>query len=212
VVLGFSCRELIAALALAATFLCGCGGCRGGHEAIVIPSFNAASAGSQAVKLCDANGNGTIEGAELTKCPSLTVALPRMDQDGNGKLNEAEVRDRIATYSAHSLGLMQLKCLVTWNGQPLPNAKVTLIPEKFLGDSITEATGTTDDSGHAWLRKTGSEYPAVQPGLYRVQVSVMPDGGTETVPAQYNAETVLGVEVAPDVPELERGFALQLKS
>jgi hypothetical protein len=211
VVRGFSCRELIAPFALAAS-LVGCVGCGGTSESVVIPSFSAGSAGSQAVKLCDANGNETIDGAEFSKCPSLVVALPRIDQDGNGKLTAAEIRDRVATYSSHGIGLMQLKCVVTLNGQPLANAKVTLVPEEFLGKSIEEATGTTDGSGHVSLRKTGSEYPAVQPGLYRVRVSVMPDGGAETIPAQYNVETVLGVEVAPDVPELERGFKLDLKS
>lgn len=189
----------------------GSSGCGGGSEPITIPSFNASGAAAEAVKLCDANGNGAIEGAELLKCPSLQAALPRIDQDGNGQLTADEIRERIASYNSHGIGLTSLNCSVTFNGQPLAGAIVTLVPEEFLGSVISEATGTTDGMGFVSPRKAGSEYPAMQIGLYKIRVSTAAEGASETIPANYNTETTLGIEVAPDSPETERVFRLDLR-
>ena len=38
-------------------------------------------------------------------------------------------------------------------------------------------------------------------GLYKVRISKV-IGGQETIPRKYNAETILGQELAPDVPEI----------
>jgi hypothetical protein len=186
-------------------------GCGKRQERITVPSFSPGSAAGRAVKDYDQNGNGSVDGGELQKCPAFLTALPRIDQDGDGKLTDSEISARIATYNTFGIGLMSRICVITLDGRPLVNANVRFEPESFMLGSISPAVGVTDASGRVSPRKEGSEYPAMQVGMYRIKVSLR-DGETETIPAQFNSETTLGVEIAPDVPEQERGFNLDLKS
>ncbi len=186
-------------------------GCGGNPDGISVPSYDPSGASRQALKLFDENQNGTLEASELSNCPSLLVAMPRIDADGNGKLTAAEVRARIAQYQEQAVGLMSLDCIVSWNGQPLPNAKVTFVPEEFLKGSIQSATGITDNTGRVGLKKDGIDFAGIQVGLYRVQISLQNESGVETIPEQYNTKTTLGADVAPDVVGLERGLRLELK-
>lgn len=185
-------------------------GC-GNSEGITVPAYSPGSSASKALSLFDENKNGTIEEAELLKCPGLQAALPRMDQDGDGKLTSSEISYRISYYKSQAVGLTAVQCVVLRNGHPLPDAKVTLVPEEFMQDSIQPATGTTDGTGRAGMRKEGLEYPGLQVGLYRVQISLRNEAGMETIPAKYNETTTLGTEVAPDVPDQERGILFDLK-
>ena len=188
-----------------------CAGCGPRAERISVPSFSPSSAATKALKLFDENGNSTIEGAELTNCPSLLMALPRIDQDGDGKLTHDEISARIGTYNTFGIGLSSLTCVVTLDGQPLSGAQIRFEPEEFMLGSISPAVGDTDGSGRVSPRKEGSEYNALQVGMYRVRVS-RKEGDAETLPAQFNTESKWGLEVAPDVPGQERGFTLELKS
>jgi hypothetical protein len=186
-------------------------GCGKREERISIPSYSPGSVASSALKHYDKSGNGTIEDGELANCPALQMAVPRIDQDGNGKLTDAEISARIATYDTFGVGLMARMCVITLDGQPLANANVRFEPEEFMLGSISPAVGTTDAAGRVSPRKEGSEYPAMQVGMYRIKISRR-EGEAETIPAQFNSESRLGVEIAPDVPNQERGFALDLRT
>jgi hypothetical protein len=200
--LGAPCLGVLAFVALA-----GCGR----SDEVTVPSYNPAGAARQAVALLDENKDGAIDGTELARAPGLQFALPRVDQDGDGKLTSSEIGSRIAYYRSQAVGLTSLQCVVLRNGVPVPDAKVTLVPEEFLKDTIDPATGTTDKSGRAGMKKEGLDFPGLQVGLYRVQISLPNESGQETIPAKYNESTTLGVEVAPDVPERERGIVFDLK-
>jgi hypothetical protein len=163
VVRGSSCRELIAAFALAAS-LSGCGD----SDGISVPTYSPGGSASQAIKLHDANGNGTLEATELSHCPGLQSALPRVDEDGNAKLTANEISARISFYKAQDLAATALHCIIMRNGQPVPSAKITLVPEEFMKDALQPASGTTDNLGRASLAPTGSTIAGVPLGMYRV--------------------------------------------
>lgn len=185
-------------------------GC-GNPQQDVVPSYSPSGSASQAISLYDKNGDGSLEAGELAQCPSLQTALPRVDQDGNGKLSAGEISTRIASYKSQALAAIALECVILSNGQPLPNAVVTLVPEEFMKTSLQPAKGTANSTGRAFVRTEGNSTTGVQLGLYRVQVSLPNAAGEETLPAQFNTETALGVEVSTDVPGLERGVIFDLK-
>jgi hypothetical protein len=186
-------------------------GCDRPPPGVVKPSFSPSRAGSQAIDLFDKNKDGAIEGGELAASPGLQAAFPRIDVNSDGKLTAGEIADRVSSYAAQPIAAMPLLAKITWNGQPVANAKVTFVPEPFLKDVIKPATGTTDGSGAVSLTQEGLDFAALQLGMYRVEVSLAKDGGSESIPPQFNVETTLGAEVAPDVPNLERGLPIVLK-
>ncbi len=183
--------------------LAGCGG--GNPEDVYVPAYNPSRSASKALQLWDANKSGSLEDAELDACPSLKVALPRIDTDGNGQLSESEIAARISVYKAQGVGLTAISCVVLRNGQPLSGATVTFEPEEILKDVLKPATGITDGQGRTGLTKEGA--PGIQVGLYRVLITLP----NENLPPQYNEKTTLGAEVAGDVPGLERGLTFELK-
>ena len=130
---------------------------------------------------------------------------------GNGKLTSSEISTRIATYNSLNFGLTAVTCTITLDGQPLANAQVRFEPEEFMLGAISPAVGITDGAGWVAPRKEGSEFPAMQVGMYRIRLS-RKEGDMETIPAQFNTESRFGVEIAPDVPDQERGFTLDLKA
>jgi hypothetical protein len=105
---------------------------------------------------------------------------------------------------------------VTLNGRPLVEATVTLEPEPFLGDEIKAATGLTNAFGTTSPSIPKEERPdptlpgGAHFGIYKVKISKIVDG-KETIPARYNTETTLGLEVSYDEPGIMNGnipFAL----
>jgi hypothetical protein len=85
---------------------------------------------------------------------------------------------------------------------PVVDAVVKLVPEAFLGPGLTPATGTTDRAGLAVVSqaKTAGDAPGVSPGFYRVEITKESE-----IPAKYNADTTLGIEVAADSPQVLAG-------
>jgi hypothetical protein len=198
----------LAAAALAcAVLISGCGPARRRP-----PSYSPSSAGSQALELFDANGNGTLDGAELAKSPGLASAVKRWDGDGDGALSADEIATRIETYRASGIGLMPFSCTVYLDNQRLSGAEVTLVPEPFLEGVLQPAKAVTSTTGIAAPAVDGNDFPAVPCGLYRVQISKKDAAGNESIPARYNSATELGQDIGPDVPGLERGVEYRLVS
>ena len=115
-----------------------------------------------------------------------------MDSNHDGKISAEEITAQIQEWADSKVGRMSISCLITCSGQPLPGATVRFVPEKFLGDAIKAAEGTTDRFGVAIMKSPAGS--GVCPGFYRVEITK----NDETIPGKYNTETQLGQEVAPD--------------
>lgn len=179
-------------------------GCWGGKPPRVeAPAINAGAAASGAMKKYDTNADGKIAGPELDKAASLKSALTALDTNGDKAISEDEIKARIESWQQSKIGRMNLVVVVTRNGRPLAGAKITFVPEEFLGGDVPQATGTTDEGGGATLSTVGAAVEGaegVAPGFYRVEITK--DG---EIPAKYNTQTILGQEVALDTPAMQEG-------
>ncbi len=174
------------------------------------PGINASAAGSGAMEQYDTDGNGKVCGDELEKAASLKAALKNLDKNGDGCVSADEVTARVEAWQDSKIGRMSLSCTVTRNGKPLPGAAVNFVPEKYLGDELKGCTGKTDKNGVAILTIPDADPPGAACGLYLVEISKK-EGGTETIPAQYNTQTTLGQEASQDAENIEMGIAFDLK-
>jgi hypothetical protein len=191
------------ATAMLVLFVSGC------RKSQPVPGYDPPGAAAEALSLLDASGNGLIERDEAAKAPGLASAFSRFDADGNGALSAEEVESRVAAYAAARLGLMPFSCTISVNGEVHEGMAVRLAPEPFLEPPLAHAAAVTSAGGIAAPIAAGEQFPAVACGVYRVEISWKRDGG-EALPARYNTQTELGVEIAPDVPGLERGVHFQL--
>lgn len=178
-------------------------GCSGGSNKVPLPSFDPEDSASKAMELHDANGDGVLSGEELDGAPGLKAAMKNLDADGDGQINAEDIADRIRAWEEQRVGLMSITAEVTMNGQPLSGATVTLEPEPFLGDAVKTAVGETGMAGTfrprvpKEQRPSPDSPPGIQAGFFRVKISKQ-QGGKEMIPAQYNSETTLGLQVAKD--------------
>jgi hypothetical protein len=182
--------------------------CTYGPSRIEPPSISPGGSADQAMEMYDADDDGYLAGAELDQVPGLKAAIETLDTDKDGKVSEDEIAERIETWQSTRLGLLPITLTVTINGVPLQNATVTFEPEPFLGDEIKPASSKTDEFGGGAptvpkeLRPDPQRTPAgIALGLYRVKISKVVNN-KETIPRKYNEDTVIGQEVAPDVPAL----------
>jgi hypothetical protein len=182
-------------------------GCSSSSISVYGPKYSS-SAGSQAMQQYDTDGDGVVSGAELDKAPGLKAALARFDTNEDKGVSADEITERIAKWQDSNVALTAFGFQVTLDGQPLPEAEVIFEPEAFLGEDIKLAAGKTGLIGDctATIPKELRPDPKLSPpgvnlGLYKVKISKIV-GGKETVPRKYNEETILGQEVARDVPEI----------
>lgn len=191
-------------------------GCSRGPQAIPKLKVDAQAATARAFELHDADGDGLLSPDELATAPGLQYAAERADANGDENLDEAELTAMISAWNEKSIGLLTLRCLVTLNRRPLPDATVRLEPEAFLDGQVETAIGRTDEFGYAFLtvpkenRPIPDAPPGCQLGLYRVVISKLVDD-REKIPARYNVETELGQEVAFDDPGVMNGITYRLK-
>jgi hypothetical protein len=181
-----------------------------GCARIHAPKFSPRDAAAKALEQYDTNHDGRLDAAELERCPALKHSLPRFDKDGDGFLTVDEIADRLAMYRRQEVGLVAVSCRALMDGRPLAGAEITFVPEAFLGPAAKPAVGTTNGLGHAVMTVENSSLLGAPPGLYRIEVSTKNAAGEETLPARYNVQTVLGEEVAADLPS--SGISLHLKS
>lgn len=173
--------------------MCGCGGL----STVKPPDVNADEAAAAAIEAYDDDGDGLLSEAELKDLPALT--LESADKDSDGQVSADEIAGRIRVWSEGETGLMSFYCNVTLDGRPLDGAEVKLDPEPFLGDAVKPASGITRSDG-AILKVDPELLPAdqrtlrgVQPGLYKVRIT----HPSVTIPARYNTATTLGQEIVP---------------
>ena len=84
-------------------------------------------------------------------------------------------------------------------------------PKSGSATQFRTATGTTDNTGRADLVMGMEGFPGMQCGIFQVEISKLVNG-QETIPARYNQNTTLGLEVALDLPTTERGMVYKLTS
>jgi hypothetical protein len=169
----------------------------------------AEEAGRRAIQEYDTDGNGKIDGAELDKCPGLKALLRRTDPSGQGGLTADMIAARIKAWHESRLGRMIVPFRVTHNGKPLEGAEVKFVPEKFLGEYMITATGTTDSQGFVAMsvpltRKTDPS--GVPPGFYRIEIT---KPGIK-IPEKYNVKTELGIEVSINAEWADHGLEFDL--
>jgi hypothetical protein len=189
--------------ALGVSLLAALAGCGGGPSRVTAPSISATGAASEAMTAYDKDGDGFIAGPELEAASGLNAAMKTLDTDSDGKVSEDEIVKRIEAWQASGLGLAGIECLVTLDGKPLTGATVTFEPETFLADVLKPGVGTTNGLGGTSVtipkeqRVPADAPPGMMLGFYKVKISKQ-EGGAEKVPAKYNAQTILGQQVAPD--------------
>jgi hypothetical protein len=174
-------------------------GCNSGPAKIDIPVVDAAAAAAEAIELADKNGDGAIAKDEANAAPSLHNEFDKYDGNKDGKLDAVEIESRIASWTARGAKVVPISFYVKMDGRALEGAKVVLEPEPFMGDvlsageSLVSASGACGPSVPQEL--LSKEVPVgIFCGLYRMKVT-HPD---KQIPAKYNEQTELGIEVAPD--------------
>jgi len=168
--------------------LLGAAGCGGGTTPPP-PQFSPDDVAAKAIQQYDKNGDGVFDAAELEHCPGLKAVVKTPD----GKLTADQLKARLHKMAESNVGRLSLTCKIYLDGAPLEGATVRLVPEKFMGESVQVAVGTTGKDGVAVLKSEDGAKEGVQLGYYRVEVT-----GAKALPSRYNAQTTLGCEVAHD--------------
>ena len=178
-------------------------GCGSGPSAVEGIDFDADDASRLAMEAHDANGDGFLDESELATAPGIYRYRDLYDADKDGRVSAAEIEQRIGSWNDRPIGLRGLRLTLLYGGRPLKDAEVTLVPEPYLGDEPIEATGKTNGSGVAHVSIPVEALPedlraarvrGVYAGTYRVEVR----HPQVKLPAKYNEQTTLGVEVARD--------------
>jgi hypothetical protein len=186
-------------------------GCRKGPTRVTAPGISA-TAGADAIKQYDTDGDQLIGDAELDKAPALKSAIENLDTDKDGKVSADEITALIRQWQESKLGRMGLSVVVHRRGQPLAGATVKFVPEEFLGPEVLPAQGTTDEQGIAQMSvavdpKDPKDVPGVQCGLYRVEIT---KEGVD-IPAAYNTQTTLGQEVSQRGANIVSGIVYEVQ-
>lgn len=181
-------------------------------DRVPAPDINPSSAAAQAIAMYDTNKDGAISGDELNKVPALKSAIKRYS-NGDGKVTAETITAELEKIKESKVGIITLLTRVSLDGAKLEGATVTLDPEPFMGGAISPASGVTNAEGTASLAIDPQDRlkRGVNPGLYKVRITKLV-GGKETIPARYNKDTELGVEVAQDNNDLSHDMNFQLKS
>src|SRR5438874_4779771 len=158
-------------------------GCAGKDE-LTMPTYTPDAYAKQALAEYDTNKDGFLDAKELERCPALKKSLEAIDTNGDHKISAEELASRIQMFQDSQVALKAVGCHVTLDGKPLQGATITYVPEKFMGSSVRQATGTSDERGAVALFMEGERTSGVQPGFYRVQVSKKGPSGQESIPAR----------------------------
>lgn len=151
---------------------------------------------SQVLAEYDTNKDGALDAKELQACPALRDAVSRLDMNGDARVSADELTTRFTLHQQYEPLVLSVQ--VTLDGAPLDGATVTLVPEKFMGDSFKSFSAVTEASGIGTWKSSEGNKVGLPLGYYRVEVSKKNATGQEVIPAKYNAKSILGQEVAPD--------------
>ena len=176
-------------------------GCQSGVRRADVPDVSPSAAAAAAVEQYDADGNGELSHDELAACPGILSVVAKYDKDNDGQVTADEIAARIQYWRDAKVAILSLPCIVTLDGAPLAGAEMKFVPERYLGESVLPASGTTDERGYAEVAIAADALPAdmkgihgVHCGTYKIQIT----HPTQQIPAKYNTATVLGHETSLD--------------
>ena len=177
-------------LAVALVYLAGCSN---QPAPVSAPTWEPEAVADRAMTTLDTSSDGQLSATELDAAPGLKYCADQLDTNGDGQLSREEIVARFTLYRDMDVGLRQFNCRVVLDDGPLGDAMVKLVPESFIGDVIEPATGKSSGSGKVRLDIGGQPVPTVRIGMYRVEVT----SPSTPIPARYNTQTTLGIEIAP---------------
>jgi hypothetical protein len=178
-------------------------GCSSRPSAIKPVDVDPDDASRQAIEQYDTTRDGLLSEEELAGVPGIAKYKNLYDKDGDGQVSEDEIATRLRLWHEQGLGFRPLNVVVLVDGRPLPNASLEFVPEPYLGPNVKRATGITDDGGMASLAVAVEDMPpeladlpidGVMGGTFKVRVT----HPTVKLPPRFNAETLLGEEIAFD--------------
>lgn len=136
----------------------------------------------------------------LEKLAAIAAGRSALDANGDKQVSRDELVAWLKEVRDSKVAITSVAVQVTQRGRPLSGAEIKLVPEACMAGAIKEATGTTDESGVAMVTIPGSEYPGVNCGLYRVEITGS-GGDGKALPAKYNTASTLGLAVGGMLPE-----------
>ena len=163
-------------------------GCDSRPKRIYPQKVDAAKASATAMEMYDANKDGKLDAEELKKVASLAPIAK------DGVLTGDMIKETLKKQAEGVVGRVTWGMRFLRNGKPLASAAIQLVPEKFLGVDLKIEPAKTDANGSAAFTvptKSVEEPRGIPLGFYRIEVTK--DG--ENIPAKYNTETILGVDV-----------------
>jgi len=172
-------------------------GCDESAQLLETPALDPGKAATAAIAQYDTDNNGQISAAEAKD--SALNPKSGWDADRNGQISEEEIRTRLELYEARKPAMIEISCNVYLNNVPLDGAEVVFEPEEFLGGSVETARGTTDANGSASMMipeivEQDPTLTGLRTGLYKVKIT----HANVQIPARYNEETTLTLELSPE--------------
>jgi hypothetical protein len=173
-------------------------GCSLGPSRIQPPNIDPENAGREAVAAYDKDGDSALSKDELIRCPALLNALASYDTSRDGKIQAEEIAARLKSWADTKVGITAATFYIRLDGRPLTDAQILLEPEPFLEGAVAPATAVTNSSGLAGPSMASEHLPegirfGLQSGIYKIKVT----HPARTIPAKYNEQTELGLEVPP---------------
>lgn len=194
---GFALQRLTS---LMLVLCCTIAGCSSGPPPLRPPELDAEASADKAMELYDENGDGNLSTTELQACPGLLASIKAHDLDGDKLISREEIAGRLQKFVDREAALTGLIATVRLDGRPIVGAKVSFIPESYLGEGIKPASGTSQKRGACRIAIAPEDLPAAQQGMrgihygtYRVEIT-HPD---YDIPAKFNTETTLGYDTKP---------------
>ncbi len=171
-------------------------GCGSSPAKIAGPKWDPAAATASAFSAYDSNGDHKLSPDELKKCPGLLAAIKNLDKNGDGSISEDELNNTLQGMQDSAAALVKVACVVTRGGQPIEGAKVTFVPESFMGSGVKTASGLTGSDGTTLPTIADDDLPpeyrgrvkGVPCGIFRVEVT----HPSIPIPAKFNTETTIG--------------------
>lgn len=180
------CHSWCAALVLPLILLTGCGK----SPVSQLRDGTPAEAATKVMALYDGDADGKLVAAELAASPGLVVGLPRIDANGDGSIDLAEMTARFAAQDELS-DVIPMQITVTSNGALLDGAVVMLTPDPCMGEGKQTYQGIAT-GGIA--QPMGQTTPMPLPvGYYTLQIT-----------HSSGVDMKRGLEVADDVPAATR--------
>jgi len=174
-------------------------GCSRGPGALRPPKVDIDDAAEAAISEFDQNSDGKLSKEEWSNSGALMAVVDHYDGNKDGSLDSDEIRAGLQNWQDRAVGPRPVPFVVQLDKVPLAGATVRLVPATFMGDQFKPATAEAGVGGAGHLAMSEADRPKnapanmalVQPGLYSIEIT----HPSKKIPAKYNTQTTLGIEV-----------------